>query len=341
MGEEQTFDMAVRATDMVSRIGRTPMRHITLTVSDVVRRLWLKLESHNPGGSIKDRTAYALIDALEARGELEPGSVVVESTSGNLGVALAGICLVKGYRLIAVVDPKTSRRHVAVMRELGASVETVYEADVHHSYLQSRIERVQEILRQVPRSVWTNQYENPANPRIHYEQTGPEILRQCPGPPDAIFVAASTGGTLAGIARYFAAVSPATEVVGVDVAGSRALGGPAGRRVLSGIGSSRVSSFVRREQLRATVHVSDAAAIAACVRLRQRTRLWLGGSSGAVIAACVDHLRTRERLTDVICVCPDGGERYVETIYDPAWLACEHIDVDADAPPELGTATVG
>jgi cysteine synthase A len=320
---------------MMAGVAMTPMVRLEANLAGVRRTLLLKLESSGPGTSIKDRTALALIDDLERSRRLQPGATVVESTSGNLGVALAHLCAVRGYRLIAVVDPRTSESHVETMRSLGARIELVTTPDEHHGFLLSRLDRVRQVLRDAPGSVWTNQYENPANPRIHFQRTGPEILRQCASPPDAVYVAVSTGGTLAGIARCFEAVAPVTLVVGVDMVGSRALGGSAGRRLLTGIGSSRVSTFVPPSLMRRAAFVADAEAIAACVRLEDAAGLRLGGSSGAVLAACLRHLGEHDGLVRVVCVCPDGGDRYAETIYSAEWRKRHGIDVGGISVPGI------
>src|SRR5262245_27837850 len=179
------------------------MRPVDLVVDGIARRVNLKLEGHNPGGSIKDRTALSLIESLEHRGALRPGSVVIDSTSGNLGVALAMIARARGYEFVAVVDPKTTDENLAKMSAMGAQLEHVRQPDETGGYLLSRLARVQELCASSHAFVWTDQYSNPANPAAHFRATGPEIYRDMDGQVDAVFVAVSTGGTLAGVGRYF------------------------------------------------------------------------------------------------------------------------------------------
>src|SRR5215212_9387118 len=202
--------------DLSSRIGNTPLQSIYLIIDKTPRKVHLKLEGQNPAGSVKDRTAYALIQELEERGALNADSIIVESTSGNLGVALAHICRSKGLSFLAVVDPKATKENLARMRALGAQIEMVHQSDSAGGYLLARLERVKELCRSSARYVWTDQYSNPANPHAHYSSTGPEIYRQMGGEVSAVFAAVSTGGTLAGVGRYFREVSPATKIVGVD-----------------------------------------------------------------------------------------------------------------------------
>ncbi len=197
---------------LVHQIGSTPIKPIYFVIEGKVRKVDLKLEGANPTGSVKDRTGYALIEDLEQRGVLRKGSLVIESTSGNLGVALTLICQARGYDFVAVVDPKTTTENIAKMQALGAQIEMVDQPDENGGYLLSRLARVRELCQLSDRYIWTDQYSNPANPYIHYASTGPEIYHQMNGKVDAVFVAVSTGGTLSGIGRFFREISPATQV---------------------------------------------------------------------------------------------------------------------------------
>jgi 2,3-diaminopropionate biosynthesis protein SbnA len=308
------------------RPGNTPLAEITLTVRGAIRRAHLKLESANPCGSLKDRTAASLVDDLERRGALGPGSVLVESTSGNLGVALASIARRKGYRFVAVVDPRTTPENVARLRRLGARIELVSRPDDAGGYLLSRLERVHELCASSAAFVWPDQYSNPANPRAHEQGTGPELLDQLHDDIDALFVPVSTGGTLAGIARSFRRESGKTRIVAVDAVGSVALGGDPAPRLLTGIGASRRSSFASADLYDALALVHDAEAFAFCRATAAATGIRAGGSSGAALAACGRALAADPDLERVACICPDGGEAYASTIYDDGWLARNGID---------------
>jgi 2,3-diaminopropionate biosynthesis protein SbnA len=323
--------MLPRSRFAVADIGDTPVLQVGLRVAGRQRRLWLKLEQFNPGGSIKDRTAYGIVNSLVMSGRLTPGATVVESTSGNLGIALAYLAREWDFAFVAVLDPKVSPPVLALLESLGATVECVDDPRGPGFYLRRRLERVHDLLAENPGYIWTNQYGNPANPGIHFEQTGPEIRRQFARPPDAVFVAVSTGGTLAGIGRYFKIAWPAVRVIGVDVAGSGAFGGPPGRWQLNGIGSGLCSKFLRPAHYDAAVFVEDEQAVAACYALAEQAGLALGGSSGAVVAGCLRYLAQHPEIREAVCVCPDGGERYGQTIYDQAWLARHGLDVAAAA----------
>lgn len=300
----------------------TPIVDIDLRIESRWRRIGLKLESHNPTGSVKYRTACGLLNSLVASGRLVPGAHLVESTSGNLGVALAFLGNERNYRFTAVTDPKSDPVMLERIKSMGASVICVSEPDEAGGYLAARLATVRRLIAEDQALVWPNQYENPANPSIHYSQTAPEIIRQRPDM-DAVFIAASTGGTLAGMGRYLKSASSAVRVVGVDIRGSRVFGHPGGNRLITGIGSSRPSLFLRPGDYDDVVIVDDRAAVTTCHYLQDNLDLGLGGSAGAVVAACARYLKAHPEVTQPVCVCPDGKANYLNTIYSYDWLA-EH-----------------
>jgi cysteine synthase A len=302
----------------------TPLVDVVLRIGPQWRHVGLKLESHNPGGSIKYRTARGLVKSLEEQGRLRTGASLVESTSGNLGVALALLSRARGYRFTAVTDPKTDPVVLERIEGLGARVMRVTEPDMAGGYLLSRLSAVRKLLAQEPGTIWPNQYENPSNPAAHYSQTAPEIQLQCPDL-DAVFVATSTGGTLAGVGRYFREVAPLVKVIGVDLRGSRVFGLPSEHRLVTGIGSSRPSSFLRPDDYDDVIIVDDLEAISACYHLRDELGVGLGGSSGAVVAACARYLAENPHIRRPVCICPDGHLNYVNTLYNPVWLAKHHL----------------
>jgi cysteine synthase A len=286
----------------------------------------LKLEAFNRFGSIKARTAYGLIDSLEQQGRLRPGVRIVESTSGNLGVALAGIAAERGYRFTAVVDPRTAPALLDAMAELGADLDLVTEADGVGGYLISRLRRVRELTAGRTDRIWPDQYGNPVNPATHELTTAPELDRQAGDAMDAVFVAVSTGGTLAGIGRYLREHRPACRVVGVDVPGSVVFGGQPGRRVLTGIGASVPSQFLRSWMYDERIEIDPADALAACRRLAGQTGIELGGSGGAVLAACLRYLQAHPEIRHPVCLCPDSGASYRQTIFNDNWLHANGLE---------------
>jgi 2,3-diaminopropionate biosynthesis protein SbnA len=284
------------------------------------RGVWLKLEAENPSGSVKYRTATSLVRQLETEGRLDKDSVLLESTSGNLGIALALVARQRGLDFCAVVDPKAQQPLLSKMRALGAMVEMVDEADPQGSYLDARIARVRELLSSSPGYVWTDQYESPANPAAHAATTGPELWRQSRGAMDAVFIAVSTGGTLAGVARYLRSTAPQIPVIAVDAIGSFALGYAAGPRRLTGIGSSRTSTFIEPGMYESSILVDDAEAFAMCRALKDTAGIMVGGSSGAVLSACSRYLEEHPAVRHPVCLCADDGANYSHTIFSDSWL---------------------
>jgi cysteine synthase A len=315
-----------------ARIGCTPLVRVRVRVRGRWRSLWLKLEQFNRGGSIKDRTAYGLLADLEERGLMRHADTVVESTSGNLGIGLALACAQRGYQFVAVVDPMASEYSVARMKDFGARIEVV-EPEPDTPYLAARLARVRELQRGDPRMVWTNQYGNPANPRIHRNHTGAEVLRQLGRPPGAVFVAVSTGGTLKGVSQYFRTSAPSARVAAVDIDGSVVLGGPRGKRHIPGIGSSQPSQFLDGRPYDDAWYVSEVEAVATCHVLRRCTNIGIGGSSGAVVAAAARFLSAVRHDGPVVCLCPDGSDRYEHTIYSPQWVAANGLWPDGGTTP--------
>jgi len=330
---ESTALTHVELNRLLQQIGNTPMQALYVVVEDEARTVHLKLEGANPTGSAKDRTGYSLVLQKEREGVLKKGSVIVESTSGNLGVALAFISKARGYGFVAVVDPKTTQENITKMQALGAQIDMVRQPDENGGYLLTRLARIQELRRKYRHYVWTDQYSNTANPHVHYTTTGPQIYRQMHGKVGAIFVAVSTGGTLAGVGRYFREFSPATRVIGVDVCGSVIFGTPAAPRKLTGIGSSRSSSFLSPELYDSHMLVRDEEAFAFCRALYNTTGIKVGGSSGAVLSACVHYLQAYPDVSDVVCVCADDGQNYTSSIFSDSWLLQQGIHL---SPAHLG-----
>jgi N-(2-amino-2-carboxyethyl)-L-glutamate synthase len=297
------------------------------------RRVFLKLEGCSLAGSVKERTARSLIHRHRMAGRLGPGATLVESTSGNLGVALALIARACEFRFVAVVDPRTTPENVEKMRLLGAEIVTVDEPDDSGGYLLTRLRRVAEIVEDIPGAQWSNQYGNPANPRAHLTGTAPELFDQMRGRLDALFVAVSTCGTLAGLGRFFRRHSPHTRIVAVDAVGSAVFGAAPATRRLVGIGSSRRPDFDIAGLYDDVVHVTDEEAFATCRELDASCGLSVGGSSGAVLAACGRYLDDAPELQRVVCLCPDSGVSYRSTIWNDAWLRSCGLDPCHLAPP--------
>lgn len=304
-------------TDTIQRTEPTPVAQVSVVLGGRPRTILLKLDGWSRWDSIKGRTALALIGSVADR--VLDRTTVVESTSGNLGVALAGICRDLGIPFIAVVDDRLPTAMGVRIREYGGRIVEVERTD-DGLHLQRRIARVREILRADPDALWTNQYENPANVAAHRWWTGPELASQLGPDLPVTFVPVSTGGTFAGLRSYMAAECPHVTCVAVDVRGSSIFGGPVGRRVLTGIGASNPSAFIDAASRAPHVIVSDAEAIATCRALARDAGIGVGGSSGATLSGCLQLLSERPDLDLALCVCPDLDANYRNTLYHDGWL---------------------
>lgn len=277
---------------------------------------YLKVEAFNAAGSIKLKPALAMVEALEAAGALAPGATLIETTSGNLGIALALIARCKGYGFVCVTDEKMTAHNRALVRAHGG--ELVVMAN---SSLDDRCGHIAARMAADPALVWTRQFANPVNPRAHAETTASEILREFPHV-DYLFVGVGTGGTLAGCVRAFAEHSPATQIVAVDAAGSHHFTPPllpVPRRI-PGIGATRRSPFLDHAAPHEAVIVAERDAVRSCAELHAATGWLMGGSTGSVLAAARTMIPQFRPGETVVCIAADMGDRYLDTLYDPDWL---------------------
>ncbi|GAA1227054.1 2,3-diaminopropionate biosynthesis protein SbnA [Kitasatospora nipponensis] len=312
-------------TGVLSAIGSTPLVELTRIFPDSAFRTFAKLESHNPGGSVKDRSALGMLLERIQCGELIPGkSVVVESSSGNLGIGLAQVCRYFDLRFICVVDPRTNQQNIAVMRALGAEVDLVTETDpVTGEYLPVRIRRVRELVARTPMAYCPDQYGNPLNARAH-RQTMREIVEQLEGRLDYLLCATSSCGTLRGCSEYARELGLPVRIIAVDAIGSAIFDGPPGPRLIPGHGASVRPALFAPDLADEVIHVGDLDCLIGCRLLARREAILAGGSSGAVLSA-LDSIRRRVPAGSVCAVIlPDRGERYLDTIYSDSWAA-EHF----------------
>jgi cysteine synthase A len=326
---------------ILAAIGRTPLVALRRLMPGARFRLYAKLEALNPGGSIKDRAALCLLEAARREGLLTPETVVVESSSGNMGIGLAQACAYLGLRFVCVVDARTTAQNIAIMRAYGAEIEVVATPDAGGGYLGPRIERVRAITAALPRTFWPNQYGNLNNARAH-RRTMREIVDALDGAVDWLFCPTSTCGTIRGCAEYVRERGLATTIVAVDAVGSVIFGpahgsAPLGvppRRLIPGHGAAIRPALYRDDLARECVHVTDAECIAGCRRLVAREGILVGGSSGAAVMA-VERLGARfADGATCVAIFPDRGERYLDTIYSDAWVARHFGALDASTVAE-------
>jgi N-(2-amino-2-carboxyethyl)-L-glutamate synthase len=308
-------------SSVLACIGRTPLVELRRQFPPPGPTVVAKLELMNPSGSMKDRSAAYIIERGLADGTVTAASHLVESSSGNFGIALASAARVHGLRFTCIVDPKTTQANLRILRMLGADVELVTEADEHGCYLEARLRRVVELCRERPDTVWVNQYANEGNWLAHYHGTADEVLADLDRPLDCLVVPVSTTGTILGLARRLRAAFPALRVVAVDAAGSSIFGGPPGPRHLPGLGAGRRSELLTPGDIDEVVYVSDREAVAGCRALATTEGILAGGSSGAVVAA-IERIRPGlPRSWHVLTVLPDRGDRYLDQVYDDEWVA--------------------
>jgi N-(2-amino-2-carboxyethyl)-L-glutamate synthase len=283
------------------------------------RSLYLKCEGFNFAGSIKLKAAAEMIESSERDGVLKGDSILVESSSGNLGVALSMIAASKGYQFLCVTDPRCNLSTRRAMEALGSQVHTITEPDASGGFLGARIDYVRALCASDDRYVWLNQYTNPNNWRAHYRTTAPAIARQFPQI-DVLFVGAGTSGTLMGCARYFRGRHWPVRIVAVDSVGSVTFGGAPGRRMIPGLGTSVRPPLLDESYVDDVVRVEEADTIRACHRLA-RSGFLFGGSTGTVVSGAVSWLAQHdERELTAVAIAPDLGERYLDTVYQTNWL---------------------
>ena len=309
---------------ILSIIGNTPLVKLTRIFEDLPFNLYAKLEGFNPGGSIKDRAAHNIILRALQRGYLKPGATVIESSSGNMGIGLAQVCGFYGLRFICVVDPKTTKQNLEILRAYGAHIEMVNSPDPQTGeYLHSRIDRVQTLVRSIENSFWPDQYANRDNSEAHH-QTMYEITTELEGRVNYLFSSTSTCGTLRGCAEYVKQYYMDTRIIAVDAIGSVIFGGQSCKRLIPGHGAAVRPKLHTPDLAHQCVQVSDIECVIGCRRLLKKEAILAGGSSGAVISALDRVKGTITKGTNCVLILPDRGERYLDTIYSDSWVN-EHL----------------
>jgi cysteine synthase A len=295
------------AENVLDLIGRTPLVRLRKIAPDGLDLVG-KLEAQNPAGSVKDRTALSMVLAAERDGRLTADATLVEATSGNTGISLAMIAAVRGYRCVLVMPEDMSLERRYMLRAYGAEIVLTNATDG----MQGAVERAMQLLEQTPGAIMLRQFENPANPQVHAETTGREILEQTCGKLDAFVTGVGTGGTISGVGRVLKAALPKVRIVAVEPAGSPVLsGGAPGLHGIQGLGAGFVPKVLDRSVIDSVITVNDLAADRMVQRLAQEEGLLLGPSSGANVHAAMEFGRTLPRGSRVVTVLCDSGERYL------------------------------
>jgi cystathionine beta-synthase len=311
---------------LFSLIGNTPLVEVTRLDTGPCR-LFLKLESQNPGGSIKDRVGRAMIEAAERDGRLKPGGTVVEATAGNTGLGLALVARIKGYRVVLVVPDKMASEKVLHLKALGAEIHLT-RSDVgkgHPEYYQDVAAR---LARSIPGAWFADQFNNPANPQAHETTTGPEIWDQMRHELDAIVVGVGSSGTLTGLSRFFAHVQPDVEFVLADPRGSILaeyvttghLSEVSGSWAVEGIGEDFIPAIADLSRVRAAYTVDDEESFNTARELLRQEGILAGSSTGTLLAAALRYCRAQTTPKRVVTFVCDTGTRYLTKVYSDGWM---------------------
>ena len=295
------------AEQILELIGNTPMVRLHRMVTASMATILAKLESFNPGGSVKDRICLAMVEDAEARGQLAPGATIVEPTSGNTGIGLAMIGAVRGYRVILTMPETMSAERMYILKSYGAEVILTPAEEG----MIGAVKKAEEILKQTPNAFMPQQFQNPANPQMHRQTTAQEILRATDGEIDAFVAGIGTGGTITGVGETLKRKNPKIKVIGVEPKGSPVLsGGEPGPHLIQGIGAGFVPQVLNRSIIDEFLTVSDEDAHQTARRLAKEEGVFVGLSAGAACWAALKVAKDLGAGKTVVTIFPDGGERY-------------------------------
>jgi cystathionine beta-synthase len=312
--------------NILEMIGQTPLIKLNYLNRDLKPQIFGKLESANPGGSVKDRIGVAMLEAAERDGKIKPGGTVVEATSGNTGIGLALACAIKGYKTIFVVTDKVSSEKINYLKAFGSNVIVVSNA-VGKDHPDYYVTVAKKIAEDTPNSVFMYQYSNPANPEIHYQTTGPEIWEQTDGKVTHFVAGLGTGGTISGVGRYLKEKNKEIQVVGADPYGSifktyldngkLTDGDP---YLVEGIGQDCLPKNVHFQYIDKIINVTDMDSFNYARMMCRQEGIFCGGSTGTIVSATLEIAKDLDESAVIVFIICDTGERYLSKFYSDEWL---------------------
>ncbi len=312
--------------NILEAIGNTPLVRLNKLNKGLKPQIFAKLESVNPGGSVKDRIGVSMLEDAERSGKIKPGGTVIEATSGNTGIGLALACAVKGYKSIFVVTDKVSSEKINYLKALGGDVIVVSNA-VGHDHPDYYITVARKINDETPNSIFMYQYSNPANPEIHYKTTGPEIWEQTDGKITHFVAGIGTGGTISGVGRYLKEKNPKIQIIGADPNGSilrefkeRGSIGKGNPYLVEGIGQDCLPKNVQFEYIDRIYNINDKESFNFARMLSREEGIFCGGSTGTILGITLEVAKDLDENAVIVFVVCDTGERYLTKFHSDEWL---------------------
>jgi cystathionine beta-synthase len=326
MPEPRQSDTPFYFENILAAVGNTPLVRLNRICGKHSSLLLAKLESFNPGGSVKDRIGMNIVDEAERSGRLKPGGTIVEATSGNTGVGLALVAAVRGYKLVCAMPDKMSKEKINLLKAYGTRV-VVCPTNVAPSSPDSYYEVAKRIARETPNAILANQYYNPENPASHYKSTGPEIWRQTAGKITHLVGGVGTGGTMSGTGQYLKQMNPNVKVIGADPEGSilkeyfeKKTVGEARPYLIEGIGEDIIPGSVLFQYFDEFRSVNDREAIDITRRCSREEGILIGTSGGAALVVACQLAREAPAGSIIVVILPDSGERYLTKVHNDAWM---------------------
>ncbi len=311
--------MRKELNNVLEAIGKTPLVKLNRITEEIKSIVYVKLESLNPGGSVKDRIALYMIEAAEREGHLEPGGTIIEATAGNTGVGLAMAAAIKGYRTIFVMPDKMSEDKISLLRSYGAEV-VIVPTSVPPDSPESYNGVAERLAKELPGAYRPHQFENPNNPLAHYLTTGPEIWENSSGKVEVFVAGMGTGGTISGVSAYLKEKNPDIEIVGADPAGSILSGDSPKPYMVEGIGEDFIPRTFNRQLVDHMVRVDDKNSFNTARRLAREEGLLVGGSSGTAVAAALNFAKRLKASKYIVVLLPDTGRNYLTKIFSDKWM---------------------